>query len=411
MFPSINQSWMDTYIEQLIRNGISPQIYTNNKSSKKYHKKVDKLGLKKYIIDFDLSKNFRIGLFLRTLVFDPGKFIFILLKSLMIVKYLTGKYRLPWIKVYLKLLRFGLLKNTFKNIDVVHSHSEILTFEFMLFAIMFDTPLIYTFHGLLPKGIKQIDENKRRALLGESTNVVVNTNFAKKQVVELGCPSNKIIISPQGLPIEDFPFRYRNAPENGENLMLLTVGRLHVEKGQEIAFEALNKLIVLGVNVQWHFVGEGPDRAKFNSEVNRLKISNHVVFHGALRLESIRKLYQQCHLFVLPSLGSRGRAEWEETQGVVLQEAQASGCIPIATKVGGIPECVNDGKDAILIEDRSSQAIVDAILFFLEHPKDWKRYQENARRNVEENFSADVIGKRMAEILVAAVDKATKFNA
>ncbi len=135
----------------------------------------------------------------------------------------------------------------------------------------------------------------------------------------------------------------------------------------------------------------------------RLGVAPQVVFHVALPPDQLRHLYQTCHLFVLASLNNEGRYEHVETQGVVLQEAQASGCIPIATRVGGVPECINDQKDGLLIQDRSHRAIADAVLTMMAMPTAWPDYQRHGRRNVEERFSADVIGQRMASILKAAM--------
>ncbi len=130
----------------------------------------------------------------------------------------------------------------------------------------------------------------------------------------------------------------------------------------------------------------------------------------ALDLVQIRELYKKCHLFVLPSLSNHNIDELVETQGVVLQEAQACGCIPIATRVGGIPDSVHDRKDALLIQDRSHKEIADAIWYMLQHPEIWRSYQREGRRNVEKKFPADIIGKRMAKVLSEIINKSLYFQ-
>jgi glycosyltransferase involved in cell wall biosynthesis len=112
----------------------------------------------------------------------------------------------------------------------------------------------------------------------------------------------------------------------------------------------------------------------------------------------LQPLFQNTHIFVLASL-QYNLDQWNETQGVVLQEAQASGCLVIATEVGGVPECVNHGKDARLVRPRSSRAIFEAMCFYIDNPDKWSSYPDAGLENVKNNFSADVIGQKVATIL------------
>ena len=406
-FPSINQPWMDTYLEQLIRHGLKPLIYTCNRTPGKYSKKVDLLHLRDYVVDFDLAKMISLQAVIQHLCSDPLSFLDYLCKALFLSFALMKKYSLSLIPTFVKVFSYYFLAAKLKNVDIIHAHDDVLAFEFMLYSLIQRIPLIYTFHGLTPNGVPSLADNKRKALYGKLKKVIVNTNFAKQQVQELGCPVEKIIVLPQGLPLEDFPYVPRSAPAKDAQVVLLTVGRYHYEKGQRYALLALRRLRDWGIDAKWHFVGVGPDLRELKYCAKALQVDKFVSFHSELTLQEIKPLYHSSHLFVLPSLSARKKGAWAETQGVVLLEAQATGCIPIATKTGGIPECLHDKKDSILIRDRSSRAIAEAIIYLLERPEEWPRYQKNGRRNVEQNFSAKVIGKKMAELLSKCVaDKA-----
>ena len=63
---------------------------------------------------------------------------------------------------------------------------------------------------------------------------------------------------PQGTNLADFPFRVRSFP-SGE-VVVLTVGRFHPDKGQEYAVRAVASLIKIGINIRYKLVGSGPDR-------------------------------------------------------------------------------------------------------------------------------------------------------
>ena len=402
-FPSINQPWMDTYLEQLLRQGLTPLIITENINPEKYSEKVDRLNLHQYILDFNLDRTLSILFFTKACIKNPLKIISNLVRAIRVADTFRRRYNLAFIPSFLKALRFGIAEDLFCNVDIIHSHSEILAFEFLFLVRIMKKPLFFTFHGMPPIGVPALVKVKRKALYGEVDKVFTNTIFSKKQVQEIGCQADKVVVLPQGLPLEDFSFLKRVSPKPDEALILLTVGRYHPEKGQRYALLALRRLHNMGINVRWNFVGTGPDLQSLRSFAKKFGVEQYVFFYKELNLQELRPLYQDSHLFVLPSLGARQKRHWTETQGVVLQEAQASGCIPIATNVGGIPECVNDMKDAIIVKDRSSREIADAIIYFLKHPEEWSRFQENGRHNVEHNFSADVIGKRMAEQLSISV--------
>ncbi|MBA2883003.1 glycosyltransferase involved in cell wall biosynthesis [Desulfosalsimonas propionicica] len=310
---------------------------------------------------------------------------------------------------FLKLLRFGLVNQDLDRVDIIHAHGEALAFQSMLLSLMRDLPFVYTFHGLLPGGLAPIPRNKREAVNGEVSRVLVNTRFAMNQVNKLGCQKSKVSILPQGLPLEEFAFAPRTCPGEKEELHLLSIGRFHRDKGYGYSLLAVARLLQAGVKVHYYMVGEGPDKNWMQTLIDKLNLSGHVTLYEAMPSDKLHEMYKKAHIFILASLGNR-YDKWAETQGVVLQEAQAIGCIPVATNVGGIPECLSHKQDSILVPEKSSRAISDAVLYLLDHPEEWCSYQENGRKNVEQNFSADVIGTRMAEILKKVAGSGDKKN-
>jgi len=393
-FPAINQPWMDTYLEQLLIFGMPFKIFTKNGNSKVYQQKVDDLSLRDHQMEFSL---FSLMGFLR-LTARPVQFLKSITKHSALAKEFSG-FGIGYFSSLCKIVFFSGHEKTFHGITLIHSHSEILAFEFSYLASLKVIPLIVTFHGLPPSGVDQLDPKKRKLLYSVAKKVIVNTKFARNQVVSLGCASEKIEILPQGLTLEDFDYLPRRAPDRDQLLELLTVGRYQKDKGQAYVLLALRRLVNSGALVHYHLVGVGDEgRRRLEKIVSSLHLSGHVTFHQDLSSDCLKDLYHQCHLFILPSLSSKDKSH-EETQGVVLQEAQASGCIPIATRVGGIPECVNDQLDSILVNDRSSRAIYSAVTYLMDNVGMWGLLQKGGRENVENNFAAERIGYRMNKIL------------
>jgi glycosyltransferase involved in cell wall biosynthesis len=257
-------------------------------------------------------------------------------------------------------------------------------------------PFVVTFHGLPPPGVSQLPEVMRKEYIDAADVILVNTQFAKKQYMSLGAPAAKMVVIPQGIITSNFTFYAKPKPQDAP-IELLTVGRFHTDKGQQYVLQAIPKLIAQGYRVHYTLVGAGPERTNLEKLATDLNLQQHVTFHTAISEQTLKEIYARAHIFVFPSLTDKTGFH-EETQGVAIQEAQASGLIVVATKTGGIPECVDDGRSAFLVEDRNPQAISDKLQWIIDNPQHWNEWQHSARQYVETHFDIDVIGKRLMQI-------------
>ena len=396
-FPSINQPWMDSYLEQLEACGIPFAIASTTARPGTYAEKVDRLRLleKTVVVAPSISGSIRaVAEWMRDAPRAKARAALRVWKHAGAERVLRSR-----LGTTLRALEAHIVLTSLPRVRVIHAHSLDMAYDFLPGARLTTIPVVVTFHGLKPTGVPQTPQHRREVLFDYAQTVLVNTAFACDQVVELGCPPSKIQIVPQGLPLGDFPYVERGAPAPLHTLELLSVGRFHRDKGQAYSLGALRGILQRGIKAHWHFVGVGQGYQELQQIASRLGVAEHVTFHVGAGADELRSLYSRCHIFVLASVANDGVSEHVETQGVVLQEAQASGCIPIATRVGGIPECINDNVDGILVSDKSDEAIVEAVQFLFEHPEKWRLFQRAGRENVERRFSSEVIGKRIAEVL------------
>ncbi len=395
-FPSLNQPWIDTYLEQLIKNNIEFEIYSTIKQPEEYNSKVDDLRLLDHVLKFDAESVGFPAFFLGQCIKHPVNSF----KACKDCFKKASTLKIPAIeriRSFLLMFYFETRRDIFTRFDLIHSHSEMTGYTFLHLAKILDIPMVLTFHGLPPSGVAQLDSRKRNLLYGNLERVLVNTRFAREQVVSLGAEPAKTTIIPQGLPIDDFPHHEKELPEHESTIHILTIGRFHRDKGQEYALLALKRLKDAGVSVNWHFAGVGSGVETLKQLASRLEIENEAMFHVNMSDQGIKDLYKKCHVYCLCSIDT---AVHIETQGVVLQEAQASGCVVVATKVGGVPECLADRENGLLVKPRSSRAIYHAIMELMASPDEhWAALRKAGRENVIENFSADVVGKNMAAIL------------
>jgi glycosyltransferase involved in cell wall biosynthesis len=140
----------------------------------------------------------------------------------------------------------------------------------------------------------------------------------------------------------------------GDARVVLSIGRLSREKGHVYLVRAFPKLQELAGDSQLHLVlvGEGPERQKIQELCRSLNITKSVTLAG--QKEDVSVYYGIAAAFVLPSL-SEGCPN-------VLLESLAAGVPVVATEVGGVPEVVTNGQDAILVKsgDREGLALATA---------------------------------------------------
>lgn len=134
--------------------------------------------------------------------------------------------------------------------------------------------------------------------------------------------------------------------------VVLSVGRLSREKGHADLIQAFPRIRELAgdASLRLLLVGEGPERPRIERLCRALKLSDFVILAG--QQDDINRYYDIADVFVLPS-HSEGCPN-------VLLEAMAAGVPVIATAVGGIPEVVTSGRDAILVKKNDREALAYA---------------------------------------------------
>jgi len=116
-------------------------------------------------------------------------------------------------------------------------------------------------------------------------------------------------------------------------------GRLSKEKGQEFLLRAFNNLHLKLPELHLVFLGEGPERRFLESLTHKLGLSKKVFFLG--HQKNMRDYYKAIDILALPSLS-------EGLPNVVLEAM--SFCTPIvASRVGAVPDILEDGKTAWLV--------------------------------------------------------------
>jgi glycosyltransferase involved in cell wall biosynthesis len=174
-----------------------------------------------------------------------------------------------------------------------------------------------------------------------------------------GVAREKLIFLSNVVDQDRFTPSYSPESENEDVVRMVSTGRLVPQKRFDrllrIAYQLKN---TWHLNVQIDILGDGPDRNDLEKLAAEMQLSNVVIFRGAVA--DVNSFYQKARIFVLTS-------DWEGTPNVIL-EAMACGLPVVATRVGGIPEIVQDGETGLLIDPENEQGMATAIYqLILEH--------------------------------------------
>jgi colanic acid/amylovoran biosynthesis glycosyltransferase len=276
--------------------------------------------------------------------------------------------------------------------EVIHAHfsgaGEVCAWS----AIKLSIPLIVNFYGIevnyhihdpywLPR---------YQRLYQHASAFICSSDYMRREMIASGCLEEKIHVIRCGIDLELFsgdPVAW----DAGSVLRLLCIARLHKEKGINYLLDACSMLNESGFrNWTLDIVGWGDEDAFLRKQILLNGLEKQVRLLGALPPSSVVEALRRAHLMVLPSL--------KESQGVALQEAQAT-CTPvITTSVDGIPEGVLDGKTGILVEPSNSIEIFRAINIFIRNPSLLLSMGKLGRRFVENKFSRSAEYYELAEV-------------
>jgi len=162
------------------------------------------------------------------------------------------------------------------------------------------------------------------------------------------------------------------------NFVLLTVAHLIKAKGVEVLIRTLADLP--GNVVLW-IVGDGEESERLRQLCTELHLTSRVYFHGLQK--NVAPFMQAADCFVCPSL-------WAEAAGLVNLEASASGLPIIASRIGGLPEYVEDGRTGFLFLPGDHRELTHCVQVLNEDPALCQKMSADARAWAVEKFTAEI---------------------
>lgn len=232
-----------------------------------------------------------------------------------------------------------------------------------------------------------------------------------ERLEQAGVPSHHCTIIPPGVDVEKFEEYLASSRRKDRwpgREVLLTVGRLVRRKGVlEFVENALPRLVRRRPSILLAVVGDDARhslvharegmRARIEEAAGRLGLQNHVVLLGAVPDDELAELYQRADLFVLPALDLPNDVEGF---GIVFLEAALAAVPAVSTRVGGIPDAVEDGVTGVLVKGGDWPALADRIAELLEDRDRLARLGRAAAERARRQFAWPVIVERYERVLL-----------
>lgn len=172
----------------------------------------------------------------------------------------------------------------------------------------------------------------------------------------------------------------------------LYVGRLERVKGIQYLLEAMTKL---PEKIKLHIVGEGFEEEYFKNTAKKLNLDN-VIFLGYKSKQELEEEYKNCIATILP-------CRWFETFGLTIIESFLSAKPVIASRMGGIPEIIDNGKNGILIEPGNVNQLVDAMLNLYKNQDTAIKMGNLGRIKAEQQFNPELHYEKLIKVYKSAL--------
>ena len=232
-----------------------------------------------------------------------------------------------------------------------------------------------------------IDQRIIKRELAEYKNadfVLVPSKFVEKTFKDYNFYNTKVLSFPSNNKI----FKMINKNKNrfyGNNFKLVFVGSLSLRKGLPYLLDSFNNLKIN--NKELHLVGEKTnDYELFKHKIN----FKNTILHGHISQQNINKLFNNSHLFVLPSL--------EEGAAVVVAQAMSAGLPVIVSKNTGWSDIVSKNKNGLIVNARDSKNLTKKIKFLNNNRNLLLNYSNNCLK-YSKNQSWDKYVDRLNDLI------------
>lgn len=278
---------------------------------------------------------------------------------------------LPELKTYVQ-------KN---GIQVIHSHTRITQVMGRLLKDLTKVPYTSTCHGFFKTRI-----SRRIVPCWGDKVIAISQAVSDHLSQDFRVLNDKIRLVDSGIDVnqynvisQDEKLAQRKKFALGKEPVIGIIARLSDVKGQDILISSMPYILKTIPDAKLLVIGEGKMKDVLKKMVNDLDLEKNVIFLP--NVINTKETLSTLDVFVMPSR--------QEGLGLSIMEAQACGLAVVASRVGGIPSLIEDGKTGFLFESENSKDLAEKIITVLNDPDRACQMGRSARSFIVENHSAE----------------------
>jgi glycosyltransferase involved in cell wall biosynthesis len=262
-------------------------------------------------------------------------------------------------------------------------------------AVFSGFPNVLTIHGNMrhiarvtrarPFSFPWLAARLERLTIPRSLGVVCITDYTRQAVKDL---ARRTWVVPNA--VDGSFFGVKAQPARAIPARMICVGHVCLRKNQNPFIRALDPLAKKH-RFEMIFVGAANERDPYSEEFLRLvKARPWCLYRGWAGREELKALLREATLLVLPSL--------EDNCPMTVLEAMAAEVPVVASKVGGLPDLIEDGKTGFFCDPLEAASMAAAIERVLLNPSSAAEVARQARESARARFHPEVIARRHVEI-------------
>ncbi len=242
-----------------------------------------------------------------------------------------------------------------------------------------------------------------RTSLRQSRWITATTYMLARETAKFVPEGRPIHVIPFGVDLARFPLQ-RDPAEiagriNGNAPVVLGfVKWLKPKYGPDVLIEAFARIHAARPNTKLVLAGRGEMQGQLEARVKQLGLGGCVEILGRVDHAKVPTLIRSFDIMVMPSVYE------SETFGVAAIEASASGVPVVATRVGGVPEAVIDGRTGLLVRPRDVEGLARACIELIDSPEQRREMGLAGRRFVEKYYQWPSNTELMARVYRAALE-------
>lgn len=323
---------------------------------------------------------------------------------------ITDNFMLPWVDVQPILIdgKYGSIEYTVKyhfktvrkikqinkerSLDIIHGHSghSGLAITTEIASRVTETPAVHTIYSPVKKGMKSF---LYRYFFRGIKKIIAISDNVKVSLNEIGISNKKIEVIP---PVIDFSVfkpdvggeNVRSALNiNDDEFAILYLGNLTKTKGIDIVLDAMSVVkkqypnIRLLSGIELTHSGTDTRKKEILSKIKTHNLAQNIIELGLIT--NVERVMDAADVVVAPFRNTYSVADYP----LAILDSMAVGTPVITTRVGGIPEIINNSENGILINPDDPLALSQEIINLIENPRERREIGKRATSFAREKFS------------------------